>query len=372
MNLDEKNYWLVLSETPGIGPVSFSKLITVFGSARAAWLAPESKLKECGLPQRLVSLLMRRRKIVDINARLQSLEKLGVKVVCLPEKDFPKQLSQIPTCPPVLFIRGLVSSLNTPSIAIVGTRKPTSYGRRITEVFTRELTSFGFTIVSGLARGIDGIAHRTTINEGGKTIAFLGGGIDTIYPAEHVGLATQIMQNGALVSEFPPGQVPTKGNFPARNRLISGVSLGVLVVEGLSQSGTIHTALHAKKQGRPVFAVPGEVTSHQSDAPMNLLYEGKAHLVRNAHDIVAYLKSNGLIEENLIAARQTDTARIPKREFVDQIEELVYLLLELEPLESDEIIHKSELPSSQVLTALTLMELKGLIRKTGGLYSVVS
>jgi DNA processing protein len=369
---NEKPFWVCVTGIPGIGPKSFFALLDFFGSAGLAWRASTAQLVEAGLTEKVASLIVRRRKTIHPEEHLETLEKQGYMPVCQFEETFPARLKEVDRCPPVLFVRGSLASLTMSSIAVVGTRKPSHYGRSATESLVRELASYNFTIVSGLARGIDGIAHRTALDSNVPTIAFLGGGIDTLYPVEHTALAHEIVRNGgALVSEFPPGYVANKGTFPARNRLISGISLGVVVVEGMSSSGTVHTANHAKKQGRPLFAVPGPITSPLSDAPMNLLTVGDAIMVRNAEDIVHHLVEQGMIEKN--AMKATDGLQGPtlKVQFVDDVEELIYLILEIEPMESDDLIRKSTLPPSQVLTTLTMMELKGMVRKLGATYEIV-
>jgi len=366
----EKAYWVAVAETPGIGPKKFFHLLSQFGSAEAVWKAREAELAEHKLSTHTITLLLRRRSQVDPNLHMTALAKMGVSVVTKQEEPYPDLLKVIGSAPPVLFVRGGFSPADAKAIAVVGTRKPTGYGREVTLKLVTELVGYGFTIVSGLARGIDGVAHRAAIEAGGRTIGFLGGGIDNIYPAEHIALAGDIMIHGALVSEFPPGFRPDRGNFPARNRLISGMCVGVLVVEGLSASGTIHTANHAKAQGRPVFAVPGQITSPMSDAPMDLLSDG-AVMVRSGQDIVDYL-----VEHELMVPGNLDQTALsglsPKLwKFANDMEELIYLLLETGPIESDEIIRRSTMPSSQILMTLSLMELKGMIKKVDGEYEIV-
>lgn len=370
MSNNEKPFWVCLAEIPGVGPKSFVALLDFFGSAEAAWKASETQLIEAGLTEKTAALLLRRRRQLYPQEHIETLERRGYFTVCQFEETFPKRLLSIQRCPPVLFVRGSLSVLsNQEMIAVVGTRKPTHYGRTITESLVNQMASYNFTIVSGLARGIDGIAHRMALDSNMPTIAFLGGGIDSMYPAEHTGLAHEIVRNGgALVSEFPPGYVVSKGSFPARNRLISGISLGVLVVEGSSQSGTVHTARHAKDQGRLLFAVPGQITSSLSEAPMDLLAEGSAKMVRSGADIV-----NHLISQGLMVSPPAEKSSLPglSWKFADEIEELLYMILEMESLESDELIRKSTLSPTQVLTTLTMMELRGMIRKIGTVYSVV-
>lgn len=364
--MNERAYWVALVGTPGIGPVTFRSLMGMFESAEAVWKVPAHELLRKGVKEHVRTMLLRRRKQVDPGLFMNSLARGGVEVVCEFEESYPKLLKGIKNAPPVLFVRGSVRDLNIKSIAVVGTRKPTGYGREVTARLVRELVGYGISIVSGLARGVDGVAHRTALERGGRTVGFLGGGIDSIYPAEHVSLANQMMQQGAVVSEFPPGFQPNRGNFPMRNRLISGVSMGVLVVEGLLKSGTKHTADHAHAQGRPVFIVPGPITSPMSNGPMDMLSDG-AVMVRSGKDIVEYLQQNGYVG---VDGHSNGKGEAKKWEFETELEELLYLMLQMEAMEGNELIRKSEMEASEVLTTLSMMELKGMVKMEGGEYRV--
>ncbi|MFC1653950.1 DNA-processing protein DprA [Patescibacteria group bacterium] len=357
MENKERIYWVVLAETPGIGPVTFFDLLAKFDTAEAVWKATPDELRKNEISERIRKLLLRRRKLVDPKRHISVLARRGVEVVTMMDPEYPQHLLGINKSPPVLFVRGRLLPEDNNSLAVVGTRKPTSYGRNATEKLVSDLVSSGLTIVSGLARGIDGIAHRTALDLGGRTVAFLGGGIDNIYPSEHKVLAEKIVKNGALISEFPPGFQPSRGNFPARNRLISGMSLGVLVVEGLSKSGTKHTVNHALSQGKPVFAVPGPITSKMSDAPMDMISDG-AHMVRKAEDILKVLGVDG----NMGGDKQKQV------EFENDTEKIIYSLIENEPLSGDEIIRLSNFNPQETMTTLSMMELKGMIKNVGGEY----
>lgn len=369
MELSQEHiYWVLLSSTAGIGPQTFAKLITLFGTAREAYFATEQQLTLAGLSKKTSQLLIRRRGVISPDRYFQMLDQKGVSTLCAFESDYPPLLKQIPYHPPVLYVKGHLRALGVPMIAVVGSRKPTLYGRQMTEQITHQLVELGLGVVSGLARGIDGIAHRVAVESQCPTVAFLGGGIDTIYPAEHRGLAMKIMEVGALVSEFPPGSATFKGNFPARNRLISGLSLGVLLIEGQQGSGTMHTIDHALKQGKLVFALPGQVNSPGSQLPIELISQAKARMVRDGNELVTALYEAGLYNTQPVRAMSPE---LPQQQFDSDIEELIYLILETEPLESDDIIRQSTLSSQEVLTALTMMELRGLIRRDGVVYSVV-
>jgi DNA processing protein len=358
---------VALVGTPGIGPKTFFDLLAKFGTAEAVWKATPDELRLKKVTENIRKLILRRRKVIDPGLYMKSLGKMGIRVVTLLDDEYPRHLKKIDTAPPVLFVRGTLTEDDNMAIAVVGTRKPSMYGRGVTEKLVRELAAMKFTIVSGLARGIDGIAHKIALENGGRTIGFLGGGIDTIFPAEHSGLAQHIMKQGAVISEYPPGFPADRGNFPARNRLISGMCHGVLIIEGLSKSGTRHTANHAIKQGKALFVVPGQITSPLSGAPMDLYFEG-AQMVRSGDDIANYLEKSGLIEER---KRGGKIPKLDEVNFDSEEEKLIFSLILNEPLSSDEIVRKSTISTQEVMTLLSMMEIKEMIRSEGGIYSVV-
>lgn len=367
----ERAFWVAVAEVPGVGPSLFTTLFAHFGSAEAIWEASEQELAAAGVSERVVGNIVARRAVVDPLTHLKTLANFGVSILCSFENNYPLLLSKITRRPPVLFVRGALTRADDTAIAVVGTRKPTPYGREVTERLVTELVAYGFTIVSGLARGVDGIAHRTALAAGGRTVAWLGGGIDSIYPAEHKGLAEEIVKNGAILSEFTPGFRPLRGNFPARNRLISGMSLGVVVVEGLGNSGTISTAMHAFSQNRPVFAVPGPITSPLSAAPHELLTKG-AKLVGGVKDILKVITNDQLtnyqINTNnqiLSSKQQLVSNSLRKPAFNSEAEERLWELLANGQLEVDELVRESKLSSQVVLSALTMMELVGAVKHLG-------
>ncbi|OGV91851.1 DNA protecting protein DprA [Microgenomates group bacterium RIFCSPLOWO2_01_FULL_46_13] len=354
LSLLEKAHWVAVVETIGIGPKLFTLLLNHFGSARNIWQASADALHDCKVSPSVVNALLKHRQDIEPISHLDRLKALGITAVCLFEADYPANLKTIDRPPPVLFVKGNLTPGDTRALAVVGTRKPTSYGREVTEIFVKDLVNAGFTIVSGLAYGIDAIAHRTTLTAAGRTLAVLGGGPDNVYPADHRSLADDITNHGALISEFTPGVHPLRGNFPARNRLISGLSLGVLVIEGESKSGTKHTAHHALEQGRPIFAVPGPITSRLSDAPTDLIQKG-AIAVRSVEDIVNHLKLS------LTPPTATDL----KPEFANDLEKIIYQTLALGEQHIDDLVRALGRTTAEVSTTLTLMELKGLIKSTG-------
>ncbi len=277
-----------------IGPIRFKLLLDYFGSAKKAFAAPEKSWRATGLGEKLVNDFLSFRKNFDQNSYFLRLERLGINTISAEEETYPKLLKEIEDRPPVLYVKGreIDQIFSGKAVAVVGTRKVTDYGRQVTEIITRGLVKAGLVVVSGLARGVDKIAHETTINNKGKTIAVLGGGLDLIYPPEHQGLAKRIVESGgAIISEFPLGTPAIAGNFPTRNRIISGLSLGVLVTEAAEKSGSLITASRAAEQGREVFAVPGPITSPFSAGTTELIKKG-AKAVTGIGDILAELEYN--------------------------------------------------------------------------------
>jgi DNA processing protein len=357
----ERGYWAGVVETIGLGPKRFFSLLKGLGSAEAIWKGKRETLSEFRVPSKIVKRLMDRKEKVDPHLHLEVLAKMGVSVVCIVDEEYPKLLREIDNPPPVLFLRGRLIDKDNQAVAVVGTRTPTAYGREVTEKLVTGLVASGLTVVSGLAYGIDAMAHRAALEAGGRTIAFLGGGIDQITPTGNRRLAEEISKNGAVVSEFAPGLPASRGIFPARNRLISGVSLGVVVVEGASKSGTKLTAEHAIRQKRPVLAVPGPITSQMSQAPTDLMKMG-AKIVAGVEDI---------LQEISISNFQFPNKHNLKSEhrvvnFDNEEEEKIYKLLENEQLGVDEIVRLSGLGVVEISRLLTMMEIRGLVRDVGG------
>lgn len=294
MELEEKKYWLGFSAFEGIGPVRFKLLWEYFGSAKSAFLAPAEVLEEVGLGKKLVEKFVFFRRSFDLDDYLHSLKHLGIITVCLPEKTYPPLLKEIEDPPPLLYIKvadltAWEELLSLKVVSVVGTRKITDYGRKTTQTIVRGLVKKGFLIVSGLARGVDRVAHEAAIENMGKTLAIFGTGLETVYPSEHQALAEKIVKSGgALVSEFPLAAKISKGNFVTRNRIISGLSLGVVITQAAERSGSLITASFAGRQGREVFAVPGPVTSSLSAGTASLIQKG-AKLVYNVGDILEEL-----------------------------------------------------------------------------------
>ncbi len=359
---DEGAYWVAFSVFPGIGPVRFRLLLDYFGSAKKAWNASADALRAIKLPERLINEFIDFRKTHDREEYLARLEKERVSVLTLNDSKYPKLLKQIPDAPFLLYVKGRnnKTAINLErTIAVVGTRKMTLYGERVTHRLVSGLVSYGFTIVSGLAYGVDAAAHTAAIESGGKTIAVLGCGIDIIAPPSNTALYHQIAEggHGAIVSEMPLGLRPNKGLFPARNRIISGLSLGVVVTEGADDSGALITARNAAEQGREVFAVPGPITSPLSGGPAKLLKNG-AKLVESVDDIIEEL---GITADPCKTLFHKGT---PLK--ADTKEEQAILdCLTRGSMHIDEIVRASGLTMAQAAATLTVLEMKGSIRDYG-------
>ena len=292
MDLEEKKAYIGFNVFEGIGPARFKLLYDYFGSTKRAFDAPEKDLREINLGEKLILRFINFRRGWNGASYFLRLKSLGIEVLCSGEESYPKLLKETADFPLVLYIKGLRKfSLNDQkAIAIVGTRKVTAYGREVTAMITRGLVKNNFVIVSGLARGVDKIVHEETINNHGLTIAVLGCGLDIIYPPEHQELANNIVSSGGwLISELPLGTLPEGKNFPARNRIISGLSLGVVITEAAEKSGSLITASFAAEQGREVFAVPGPITSSLSEGTAELIKKG-AKAVSKVEDILEELK----------------------------------------------------------------------------------
>ena len=354
--MDGRGYWVLLSMVPQVGPSRFKRLLDVFGEPEAVWKARPLDLARAGLDRRAVDGLVELRAKLEPGEVWDRIERLGVKLVTLAEAEYPEHLREIADPPPVLYMKGDLLAADRWAVAVVGTRRVTAYGRQVVERLVGELSRSGVTIVSGLARGTDALAHRAALEAGGRTLAVLGSGLDRVYPTEHAGLARDIAGRGAVVTEFPLGTPPDALNFPRRNRIISGLAMGTLVVEAGETSGALITSDFALEQGRDVFAVPGSILSPASAGPNRLIQEG-AKLVSSAQDI--------LEELNLTAVAQHQAARevLPENE----TEAALLRLLSSEPLHVDELGRTSALPVAEVASALTMMELKGLVRQVGGM-----
>lgn len=355
---EETKYWVGFSVFPGIGPVRFKLLLDFFGSAKAAWDASGQVLKQIHLGEKLTDQFIDFRNTFSIADYLKHLRDQHISVLTLTDERYPKLLKQISDAPFVLYIKG--KKTDTPinlerTIGVVGTRKITHYGEDATQRLVAGLVAHGFTIVSGLAYGVDAVAHQSAIDNGGKTIAVLGCGIDIIAPPSNARLYQDIIEgHGAIVSEMPLGLRPNKGLFPARNRIISGLSLGVIVTEGADDSGALITARNAGEQGREVFAVPGPITSPYSKGPAKLLKNG-ATLVESAEDIVEALGIQKIGRQGDGKALRGETKE----------EQKILDVLSDRTMQMDELVHATGLTIQTLGATLTILEMRGWIRELG-------
>ena len=281
----DPRYWIGFQRIPNIGPVRTRQLVEHFGSPEAAWRASESALRATGLSGDLCAGINTGRSNIDLDNEIELLQRNNVRAVAMDDPAYPRLLKHIPSQPTVLYIKGSYEPIDDLAIGIVGTRRSTTYGADMTRQISGELAAAGVTIVSGLARGIDTHAHASALAAGGRTLAICGCGLDTIYPPQNRRLAAEIIENGALISEYPVGVRPDGPHFPARNRIISGLSRGVLVIEAPRRSGALITTGFALDQGRDVYAVPGSALSRQSEGCHELIRSG-ATLVTSAEHIL--------------------------------------------------------------------------------------
>ena len=340
----------------GIGSVRLRNLMAVFGDPANVLRAPIQRLISVqGIEK---STAFRIKSGVDekyVQRQLTYLAENHIQVLHIWDKSYPESLKRIFDPPSVLFVKGEIRKDDQMAIAVVGTRYPTIYGTSLTAKITADLAKSGITIISGLARGVDTVAHRTALENGARTIAVLGSGHDIIYPGENKKLSEQIAEHGAVISEFPPGTFPDPGNFPRRNRIVSGLSVGVLVTEAGPKSGAIITAFEALEQNREVFAVPGPVNSKNSIGTNRLIKEG-AKLVQDVSDIINELES-GLNLKMTIASAIPDLAEDERR---------IYDLVTDAPVHIDQLTLNADKMTSEVLSVLLTLELMGLVKQLSG------
>lgn len=357
--MNDLYYWIALRLAFGIGNINYKNLVNHFGAPENVFKARPDELGQVeGITARAIDYIRNFKPDRAVDKELDLINKKAVAIITLNDAAYPKNLKNIYDPPPLLYVKGALSSLDDAAFAIVGSRNASEYGMTATERISRELAMHGITIVSGMARGIDSCAHDGALAARGRTIAVLGSGIDVIYPPENRRLYESITSHGAVVSELSMGTKPNAYNFPARNRIISGLSLGVLVVEASLHSGSLITAQLALEQGRDVFAVPGNVHSYKSKGTHKLLKDG-ARLVESAQDILEEIRVN-------------DSAAAPREELPDKTVVLsgelqsVYQQLHEEPLHMDEIIAKTGFTSSRLSALLLELELSNLIQQLPG------
>lgn len=353
---NDAQFWVGFSQAKYIGPTRIARLLDRFGDLGAAWTAPAHELRAV-LDERALDGVMRARREIDLDREMERYDRLGIAVLTLSDDAYPRLLREIPAPPPVLYLKGTLAEGDDRAVGVVGTRRFTPYGREVTTTLAGDLAAGGVTIVSGLARGIDGVAHQAALQAGGRTVAVLGCGPDVVYPPEHRNLAERIVEQGALLSEYPPGRQPDAQNFPARNRIISGLSLGVIVIEAPERSGALITADFAADQGRDVFVVPGSVLAAASAGTNRLLRDG-ARPVRSAADVLVDL---GLDAE-------PDAAPVQQALPLSEAERRLLAVLTREPQHIDEVAALADLPIAEASAYLTMLELHGAVRNAGALH----
>lgn len=355
--MDDRFYWLALNSLPGFGPVLIKALLNRFGAPKRIFEASARELARVdGIGERLAGVIKETDVRGKVNRELQLIEEFNVSIVTIRDQLYPNNLRQIYDSPPLLYVRGNLQPRDNLAISMVGSRLATHYGRTITESIAGDLARHGVTMVSGMARGIDSAAHRGALSVGGRTIAVLGCGVDIVYPRENRHLFEEIMVHGAVISEFPMSTPPEGMNFPRRNRIISGLSLGVVIVQASSRSGSLITARLALEQNRDVFAVPGNIGMDGSQGTNRLIKQG-AKLVESAEDI---------LEEVLPRFRHQESASKDRDLSLGDEEERVFCLLEDEPVHIDFIIAQTRMSASRVFSILLELELKGLVQQLSG------
>lgn len=356
LSVKEPLFFNAFNQISEIGSVRFRKLLNHFPSLEIAWTAPVQEFFKARLEEQVVAKIAETRNKIDPQEEFTKLQNLGIRILIFSDESYPKLLREIPNPPMILYLLGELKTQDEMAIAIVGSRKFTSYGKQVTQDLVRELANTGATIVSGLALGIDAIAHETALNFRGRTIAVLACGLNAVYPLHNQKLADKILESqGALISEFPLGTPPLKHHFPNRNRIISGLCLGTVVIEAAMDSGALITATHALEQNRQVFAVPGSIYSPCSAGTNNLIKMG-AKPVTKAADILEDLNLGHL------------QVAIETQEIIgeNEQEEKILKILSREPQHFDIICKSAGLASSVIAAALTIMEMKGKVKNIGG------
>jgi DNA processing protein len=352
-------YWLGLIRFRKFGPIRLQKLQKAFPSMKDAYLASAPDLIQAEIEPKIAQAFCDARKEINPEQEMENVIKHDLKILLHTDQTYPELLKEIHDPPQLLFYKGVIPASERQHIAVVGSRKPTHYGQRIVERIVAPLANSKSVIVSGLAFGVDTLAHKATVAVGGTTVAVIGSGLDrqSLYPKQNQKLVEEICASGgAILSEFPIDTPPLPAHFPIRNRIIAGMSSGTLVIEAKQKSGSLITARAALESNRDVYAVPGPIDSELSEGPNNLIKMG-ATPVTDASDIIPHLQS---------------TERVVKTDYqpASQKETQVYQELSLEPIHLDELVQNTPLSASEVMTTLTLMEMKGVVKHVGGHYYI--
>lgn len=353
---DNKTYWVALNRVQQIGNTRLQHLLDYFGSAKAAWHASTAQLRDAGLNGQALKHLSDAQQSMNIDQEWERVKKSGVQVITIQEDAYPPNLREIPDPPMMLYVRGNLLPTDVRALGIVGTRRATRYGSDAANRMAYWLAGNEITIISGMAHGIDAAAHQGALDAGGRTFAVMGCGIDIIYPREHDHLARRIAAQGAIISELPLGMPPTGSNFPRRNRLISGLALGVMIAEAPERSGALITAEAALEQGRDVFAIPANIFNPMGTGSNKLIQDG-AKLVMRAQDVLDELQITYTEREI-----RTQTEQIAPE---NDLETTLLNLLDSEPMHVDDLIRQTGIEPSQVMATLAILELKGLAQSVG-------
>ncbi len=385
---DELKYWVAFHRISGLGPVRFGKLESFFGSLEDAWKSSPAELSAAGLDARTTAEVQSDRPRIDPDGELEELYKADVRAIHLRSDEYPHHLREIFDPPSVIYVRGQLAPEDERGVAVVGTRRASPYGREMARRLAGNLAASGATVFSGLARGIDGISHEAALDAGGRTIAVVGGGLDRIYPPEHADLASRICDQGAMISEYPLGKLPQAQHFPRRNRVISGLALGVLVIEAGMKSGAMLTVRWALDQDREVFAVPGPVISENS-AGTNWLIQQGAKLVVDHHDVLDELNIAGIGQQLELDRSRPQSTRLAAKETPDSPGESISvpgmsannkitqnrILAALCDLGGqahvDDLIRAVDSPPADVMASLTVLELEQKVRQSGAMQFVL-
>lgn len=359
--MSDLRYWLALNHLPDIGPVLARRLLSAFGNPENIFNMPVDELKGVeGVGEERGRGIAGFNEWDKVSREIEAAVKNDVRLITCNDRSYPEALRCLNDAPPVLYVKGDLKETDKYAVAIVGSRRSTHYGTRVAETIGHDLACHGITIVSGMARGVDSASHKGALRAKGRTLAVIGSGIDILYPPENRGLMNAITSSGAVISEFPFGTLPERGNFPRRNRIISALSLGVIVVEAAVDSGSLITVGYALEQGKEVFAVPGNITSRSSRGTNDLIRKG-ARLVERAEDVIEELRPQirGILKED----RNSVERCLPQ---MTESEKRMFVCLDNEPKHIDAIIRETKKSSSEALSILLSLELKGIVRQIDG------
>ncbi len=361
--MSDLRYWLALNLLPDIGPVLARRLVSAFGEPENIFNMPLGELRKIeNIGDERAKSITGFKNWDAVSKEIEGIEKKDVTLIVFTDRTYPEGLRHIYDAPILLYVKGEIEENDKYAVAMVGSRSATEYGVRVSEKISYGLASSGLTVVSGMARGIDSASHRGALKAKGRTIAVLGSGIDVIYPPENRGLMDKISASGAVISEFPLGTIPDRNNFPRRNRIISALSLGVVVIEAAVDSGSLITVGYALEQGKEVFAVPGNITSASSKGTNDLIRKG-AKLIENAQDVIDELRPQikGVLRDD----EHNSRPKAPMPEMTDN-EKKIYCCLDSGPKHIDDIIRKTNRTSSEALAILLSLELKGIVKQIEG------